>query len=153
VQEFLEAHPFEEPIDDGQGTDAIGGEGSPLGASEFTGAWVVGGTRNMALFGFFHPCSPDEGVADEGKLRPEREEGFPALIPANMIVRRKNIVKVCTNQFSSLMICFLDVSGLELNLIHVRTLLKSRLAVKAPEISPEKRGFASKIPIVFLRTG
>jgi hypothetical protein len=68
----------------------------------------------MALFGFFHPCSPDEGVADEGKLRPEREEGFPALIPANMIVRRKNIVKACTSHFMSIMMGRFDVSGLEL---------------------------------------
>jgi hypothetical protein len=52
------------------------------------------------------------------------------LIPANMIVRRKNIVKVCTNHMSSLMMFRLDVSGLELILIPVRTLLKSRLSVK-----------------------
>jgi hypothetical protein len=92
-------------------------------------------------------------MADQAKLRLECEEDFSALIPANMIARRKNIVKVCTNHFSLLMICCLDVSGLELNLIHVGTLLKSQLAVKAPEISREKRGFASKIPIVFLRAG
>ena len=51
------------------------------------------------------------------------------------------------------MICRLDVSGLELILIPVRTLLKSRLAVKTPEISQEKPGFASKMPVVFLQTG
>jgi hypothetical protein len=27
----------------------------------------------MALFGFFHPCGPDEGLAEEEKLRPARE--------------------------------------------------------------------------------
>ena len=119
MEEFLEAHTFEEPIDDRQGTDAIGGEGSSLGARDFTRTCSVGGTRNMTFFRFFHPCSPDEGVNAEERLTPGdaprvKARGFLATILANMVVRRKQIVKACTSQLDSLMIVRFDVSRFEL---------------------------------------
>jgi hypothetical protein len=40
--------------------------------------------------------------------------GFLAAIPANMVVRRKQIVKACTSQLKLIMIVRFDVSGLEL---------------------------------------
>ena len=53
----VEAHAFEESIDDGQGADSVRGQGPPLGTSDLTGAWGIGRTGNMAFFGFFHWCS------------------------------------------------------------------------------------------------
>jgi hypothetical protein len=62
-----------------------------------------------------------------------------------MIVRRKFIVKACTSHFASLMMGRFDVSGLELIPNRVRTLLKSRMAVKTREISREKRGSSPNV--------
>jgi hypothetical protein len=56
AKKLLEAHAFEESIDDWQGADSVRAQGLSLGASNLTGAWRTGRTRDMAFFGFFHRC-------------------------------------------------------------------------------------------------
>ena len=57
AEKLVEAHAFEESIDDGQGGDSVRGQGPSLGASDLTGAWGVGRAGNVAFFGFLHWCS------------------------------------------------------------------------------------------------
>ena len=50
AEKLVEAHAFEESIDDGQGADSVRGQGPPFGASDLTGAWGLGRARNDGVF-------------------------------------------------------------------------------------------------------
>jgi hypothetical protein len=56
AEELLEAHPFEDSIDDGQCADSARVQCAALGASDLTWAWGDGGTGDVASFGFWHWC-------------------------------------------------------------------------------------------------
>ena len=50
AEKLVEAHAFEDVIDDGQGGDSVGGQGPPAGASDLTGAWRLGRAEEGGVF-------------------------------------------------------------------------------------------------------